>query len=290
MRDIMIIGKGPAGISAALYAKRAGVDVAVIGKDHGALIKAEKIENYFGCAEAHAGQELVEAGWKQASNLDIDVITDEVVNLDWNEHFIIGTPESSYEAKAVILATGASRKTPNIPGIKEFEGCGVSYCAMCDAFFYRGKAVAVLGNGLYASHEARELLPVAGSVTLLTNGLPLADEFPKEVKIIDTPVDRLEGSDRLERIHFKDGSSEAFNGVFIAMGTASASELARKLGAEMNGVNVAVNDNMETSIPGLYAAGDCTGGMYQISKAVAQGAQAAVSAISFVRKAKANKQ
>ncbi|MDD4797313.1 MAG: NAD(P)/FAD-dependent oxidoreductase [Eubacteriales bacterium] len=286
MRDIVIIGKGPAGISAALYIKRAGLSVTVVGKDHGALAKAEKIQNYFGYSIASTGVDLVESGWKQAQALGVELVTDEVVDLSWNGGFTVKTATEEYDAQAVIIATGSARKAPRIAGLAQLEGRGVSYCAVCDAFFYRGKRVAVLGNARYALHEAKELLPVVGSVTLLTNGLPASDPFPAEIRVLDKPVTAILGDEQVRGVSFSDGTTEEFDGLFVALGSAAAGDLARKLGAAMNGTHVDVDADMATNIPGLYAAGDCIGGMQQVSSAVAEGAKAATSAIAYVRQAR----
>ena len=143
--DITIIGSGPAGLSAALYVKRAGLTCAVIGKDGGALEKAEKIENYFGTG-AISGAELVKQGVEQAKELGADIFREEVFSLGWNGDYTVSCSKDNFVSPAVIIATGSARKSVTIPGIKEFEGKGVSYCAVCDAFFYRGKDVAVLGS------------------------------------------------------------------------------------------------------------------------------------------------
>lgn len=174
--DITIIGSGPAGLSAALYVKRAGLTCTVIGKDGGALEKAEKIENYFGTG-AISGAELVKRGVEQAKELGADIFREEVFSLGWNGDYTVSCSEDNFVSPAVIIATGSARKSVNIPGIKEFEGKGVSYCAVCDAFFYRGKDVAVLGNGAYALHEIGDLSGVAESVTLLTNGVEPNGDF-----------------------------------------------------------------------------------------------------------------
>ncbi|MEE3397334.1 MAG: NAD(P)/FAD-dependent oxidoreductase, partial [Succiniclasticum sp.] len=144
--DIIIIGSGPAGISAALYAKRAGADVTVISRGSGALAKAEKIENYYGLAGPVTGAELEASGIAGAKRLGVNFIEDEVVGVSMNDDFtglVVQTPNRTCEAKAVVLAAGSTRLAPKIPGLKELEGKGVSYCAICDAFFYRQKTVAV---------------------------------------------------------------------------------------------------------------------------------------------------
>ena len=153
MYDVIIIGAGPAGVSAAVYAKRGALNVLVIAKDTGTLEKAKKIENYYGF-KSITGEELYRNGLEQLKHLNIELVKDEVVQLNYTKKFEVTTVNNVFESKYVVLATGTSRNVPNIRGIKEFEGKGVSYCAICDAFFYRNKNVAVLGSGNYAIHEA----------------------------------------------------------------------------------------------------------------------------------------
>ena len=166
MPNIVIIGSGPAGISAALYAVRAGVDTTVLTKGPGALDRAEKIENYYGFAQPVSGAELERRSMENARRLGVQFVTAEAVGLTYTDKLTVETVDKDYPADAVILATGASRAVPRIPGFAGLEGHGVSYCAACDAFFYRGKDVAVLGSGEYALHEVQALLPVVKSVTL----------------------------------------------------------------------------------------------------------------------------
>ena len=155
MPKIVIIGSGPAGISAALYAVRAGVDTTVLTKGPGALDRAEKIENYYGFAEPVSGAELERRSIENAKRLGVRFVTAEAVGLTYTDKLTVETVDKNYPADAVILATGASRAVPRIPGLAGLEGHGVSYCAACDAFFYRGKDVAVLGSGEYALHEVQ---------------------------------------------------------------------------------------------------------------------------------------
>lgn len=284
MTDILIIGSGPAGISAALYAARAGMDTLVISSGQSALFKAHMIENYYG--GSISGDELYEKGIAQAKALGIEIKEDQVVGLVFDGDFIVTGEKSQYKAKAVIIATGSSRKAPPLSGLSEFEGRGVSYCAVCDGFFHRGKNVAVLGSGTYALHEAMELSPIAESVTILTDGQ--APEFSLPDSVTNISVDtgkikELTGEELLSSVVFEDDKALDVSGVFVAIGTAGSSDLARKLGAVTEGTKIAVNGEMATNIPGLYAAGDCTPGMLQVAKAVYQGAEAATSAIKFVR-------
>ena len=279
MYDVIVIGSGPAGITAAIYAKRRSLSILVISKGMGALQKAEKIDNYYGFENGISGKELYENGIKQAKNLGIDFIEDEVINIEYINQFTIETVNSKYEAKAVILATGVSRNVPNIKGIKEFEGKGVSYCAVCDSFFYKGKDVAVLGDGNYAIHEFETLKPIASSVTILTNGNTMVENRDSSIEVNSKKIREFRGDTKLEEVEFEDNTIQNLNGVFIAMGTASSSDLARKIGARIENNNIIVNENMETTVPGLFACGDCTGGLLQISKAVYEGAKAGLAVL-----------
>ena len=279
MYDVIVIGSGPAGITAAIYAKRRSLSILVISKGMGALQKAEKIDNYYGFENGISGKELYENGIKQAKNLGIDFIEDEVINIEYINQFTIETVNSKYEAKAVILATGVSRNVPNIKGIKEFEGKGVSYCAVCDSFFYKGKDVAVLGDGNYAIHEFETLKPIASSVTILTNGNTMVENRDSSIEVNSKKIREFRGDTKLEEVEFEDNTIQNLNGVFIAMGTASSSDLARKIGARIENNNIIVNKNMETTVPGLFACGDCTGGLLQISKAVYEGAKAGLAVL-----------
>lgn len=284
--DVIIIGKGPAGISAALYAKRAGLNVLVIGKDGGALEKTKKIDNYYGFTNTISGKELLINGINQAKRLNIPIETDEVLNVKFDGIYYVETRNNTFEAKTLILATGTSRKKPLIKGVKEFEGRGISYCAICDAFFYRNKDVSVIGSGDYALSEARTLLPIAKSVSILTNGEELVQNRginEEDFLIKEKAIEEIIGTDSVNKVKFTDGTHITTDGVFIAIGVASSTDLAKKLGAIIDGNNITVDENMATNVPGLYACGDCTGGLLQISKAVYEGAKAGLSVIKYIR-------
>lgn len=279
MYDVIIIGSGPAGISAGIYLKRAKKNVLIISNGKSALEKAEKIENYYGI-KSISGKELYEIGINQAESLNIPIEKDEVINVSYNENFIVTTANSEYETRYVILATGANRQVPPIKGVKEFEGKGVSYCAICDAFFYKNKDVVVIGNGNYALHEASNLKLVVNSVTILTNGKKMVENrSTDEFKIEETPIREFRGSNVIEEVEFDNNETKKIDGVFIAVGTASSTDLARKIGAVIKNNNIFVDENMQTSVKGLYACGDCTGGLLQINKAVYEGAKAAMHII-----------
>ena len=177
MYDSIIIGSGPAGVTASLYMVRAGLKVLIISNKESSLNKAEKIENYYGFENGISGKDLNEAWIKQAKNIGAEFLEKEVTSIKYYEDgcYEVVIPnqgiDEKYIAKTIVLATGTKRNKPNIKGLKEFEGKGISYCAICDAAFFRNKNVAVLGNGDYAISEIEELLPIVKSVTMLTNGL-----------------------------------------------------------------------------------------------------------------------
>ena len=327
MEKIIIIGAGPAGISAALYATRANMDPLVINNGIGALEKAEKIENYYGMEHPVSGKELFETGLAQAKALGVRILEAQVLGIGGFDTFTVKTTAGDFDTISVILATGSKRKAPAIPGIKELEGRGVSYCAVCDAFFYRGKDVAVLGNSDFALHEAEELAPMAGSVTIYTDGKEPEFSRKSSFAVNTMKIQSVEGDEKVSglrlvsesetdaksdtdeeknlqllpegkkaemeasELHNQESpvrdSTESFipaDGVFVALGTAGSAEMARQMGASLTEKgNIKVNDKMESSIPGLFAAGDCTGGLLQVAKAVYDGAQAGISANQYVR-------
>ena len=283
MFDVIVIGSGPAGISAGIYLKRAKKNILIISNGKSALEKAEKIENYYGI-KSISGKQLYEVGLEQAKRLQIPIEIDEVTNISFENNFVVTTPNIEYEAKNVIIATGTNRLAPRIKGIKEFEGKGISYCAICDAFFYRNKDVAVIGNGNYAIHEAKQLKPVVKSVTILTDGKEMIqNRDAEEFEVEETPIREFRGTNSIEEVEFENNDTKKIDGVFVAIGTASSADLAKKIGAVVKNNNIVVDDNMETTVKGLYACGDCTGGLLQVSKAVYEGAQAAMSIIKNSR-------
>ena len=196
LENVIIIGAGPAGISAALYLARGNMNPLLIYDGTGALEKAEKIENYYGLSTPISGSELFETGLSQAKALGVRTVEAQVLGLGGFDTFEIKTTEGTFESRSVILATGGKRKAPQIPGLKEFEGRGVSYCAVCDAFFYRGKDVAVLGNSDFALHEAEELSNTAGSVTIYTDGQEPNFSREPSMEVNTMKIQAIEGDGR----------------------------------------------------------------------------------------------
>ena len=286
MAKVVIIGSGPAGVSAALYTARAGIDTTVLTRGPGALARAEGIENYYGVPGPVSGAELERRGIEGAKAVGVQFVEAEAVGLTFTDKLTVETLSGDYPADAVILATGASRAAPPIPGLKALESHGVGYCATCDAFFYRGKDVAVLGSGEYALHEASALLPLAKSVTLLTGGAPLTAEFPPEIALCTEKVEAILGEEagKVTGVRLAGGRELPLDGVFVALGVAGSTALARKMGAEVDGNRIVVDEHMMTTVPGLFAAGDCTGGLLQVAKAVYEGAMAGNEAAKALRK------
>ena len=291
MYDVIIIGKGPAGISASLYTVRSNLKTLIIGKNDSALRKAEKIENYYGFADVVKGEDLLKNGENQALRLGAEIINDEVIAVEKNDFFEVVTSDSRYTAKALILATGQPIKKVKIENLGKFEGNGVSYCTTCDGFFYNNLKVGVLGFNDYVIHEAIELQSYTKKITIFTNGkeLALSDKYTDELKEFEVnskEIERLDGKEYLEKIYFKDGTSEDLDGLFVAYDSPSSIDFARKMGIMVDGNSILVDKDQQTNLDGLFAAGDCTGGFKQISTAVGQGAMAGKRTIEFIRSQK----
>jgi len=288
MYDSIIIGSGPAGVTASLYMIRAGLNILIISKKESALNKAEQIENYYGFEKGISGKELNDTGIKQAQNLGVQFLEKEVISIKYVENgyeVIVANQgmQEKYLAKTIVLATGTNRNKPRIKGLKEFEGRGISYCAICDGAFFRNKNVGVLGNGEYAISEIEELLPIVKSVTMFTNGLEPIEYRVDNVNVNTKKIKEFRGNNIIEKIEFEDDTIEEINGIFIAQGVATSTDFAKKLGAMIENNYIVVNDKMETTVPNIYACGDCTGGLLQISKAVYEGT---VAGLEVIRKLK----
>jgi len=200
---------------------RANLKTLIIYQNEGALEKTNKVENYYGFENGISGKELYETGIKQAKNIGVEIKKEEVLSIEFRteKEFAIKTPKNTYQARSIILATGNKKNKPNIKNIETFEGKGVSYCAVCDGFFYRNKPIAVIGNGNYAISEVNELINLASSIQILTNG-----EEPPEFRIEDDKVkvdtreiQTIKGEKKVEEIVFKDGNTMQTEGIFIAI-------------------------------------------------------------------------
>lgn len=283
--DVIIIGAGPAGISAGLYTKRANLNTLVLYKDESSLEKTDKIENYYGFSKGISGEELYKNGIEQAKNIGVDVKKEEVLKIEMTleGRYSIKTSELEYKSKAVILATGNKKNRPKIEGIERLEGKGISFCAVCDGFFYKNRSVAVLGSGDYAISETNDLINLVKDITILTNGQKEPEFRADNVKIETRSIKKIHGENKVEQIEFEDGDILNIEGIFIAQGVAGSTEFAKKLGVITNKEKIIVNEKMETNLKGLYACGDCTGGLLQISKAVYEGTVAGLQAIKYIK-------
>ncbi|GAB4389563.1 MAG: FAD-dependent oxidoreductase [Thermodesulfovibrionales bacterium] len=296
--DVVIIGGGPAGLSAAIYAVRAGMKVIVLDKSStaGALAFADRIENYPGLTEPLSGAQLLEIFRKQAVGLgavyrkDAQVVG---VRLEGDEKEVF-TMEETFRTKAIIVATGAMGRKASIKGEAEFLGRGVSYCAICDAPFFRGKTVCVIGDSEEAVKEAGVLSRFAETVYLVSPSKKLkahdhpALESPNVKVLLDRRVTAIEGGDTVERIRMADSSdgeeSLELSGVFVYLhGNKPIVDFLGNAVEMSEEECVSVNKMMETSIPGVFAAGDvaCTE-VRQVVIAAANGCVAALSAEKYV--------
>lgn len=285
--DAIVIGAGPAGITSAIYAKRSGLSVCVIGKQDSNLLKADWIDNYYGFPGGISGKELFDNGIKQAIKLGVSVFNDEVLEIEWFGDFNIKTVKNVFSSKVVIMATGNKKNKVNINNIDYYLGKGVSYCAICDGFFFKNKKIGVLGNKDYALHEINVLKNISNDITLFNNGeeIEINKELLNDVKVKEGKITGLTGDDKLTGVLINEEVYE-LDALFIALGTASTSDLALKLGVITDNGKVVVNDKMETNVPGLYCAGDATGGLLQISKAVYEGSVAGLQSVKYIKKNK----
>ena len=282
MYDVIIIGAGPAGISAGLYAKRAGLNVLIVYSGESNLEKATQIDNYYGFIDGINGKELYQNGIEQAKKIEIELKNEEVIDIKKiEESFFVTTVIGEYLSKTVIIATGNKKLKPNIKGIKEYEGKGISYCAICDGFFFRNKNVAVIGNGNYALSEAEHLKSIANNVIILTDGKEIKNIG--EYEINTKQIKEIHGEIKVRQVEFDDGTKIDIDGIFIAIGETGGTDFAKKLGVIIENDSIVVDENMQTNIKGLFACGNVTGGLLQICKAVYEGAIAGLSVKKHIK-------
>lgn len=266
MPDVIVIGAGPAGLSAALTLRSRGKSVLLLESPGAAsaLAKAEKVDNYPGLPEI-GGKALLEAMREQALSLGAEFLREKALAvLPMGDRFYVSAGQETLEARSLILAAGAARgKT--LPGEEALLGMGVSYCATCDGMLYRGKNVAVLGFSADAEEEAEFLRSIGCNLRFFS-----AEESKKA---------RILGENRVEGVEIG-GEIIPFDGVFVLRDTVAPQALLP--GLELQGVHIAVQTDMRTSVSGVFAAGDCVGTPYQIAKAVGEGNIAALSAAKYL--------
>jgi thioredoxin reductase (NADPH) len=302
---LLILGSGPAGLTAAIYAARAGLKPVLIHgiQPGGQMTITTDVENYPGFADVVQGPWLMEQMQKQAEHVGTSFISDIIVDVDLSKapFKLKGDNGTVYETEALIIATGAQAKWLEIPSEKKFQGFGVSACATCDGFFYRGKDVVVVGGGNTAVEEALYLSGLAKTVTIVHRRNEFRAEkilqdrlFAKaNIEVIwDHAVDEILGKDdplgvtgvRLKHATTKEPRALAAHGVFIAIGHVPSTQLFKnKLKMKPNGYLITAPFSTATDIPGVYAAGDVADDIYrQAVTAAGMGCMAALEAEKFL--------
>jgi len=302
--DVIIIGGGPAGLSAAIYTSRDRMATLLIekGLTGGMINEAEKVDNYPGFPEGIQGMELAAKKYQQAQKYGLKDINAEATGIDvkGTHNFVVKTTEGEYTSKAVIIAGGSDKQKLGVPGEKEFVGRGVSYCGTCDAPFYINKVVAIVGGGNSALYEALHLAKFAARVYVIHRRDQLratqvvqerAREEPKIELILSTIVEAVEGGDFVEKLRLKNiatgnQSELKVDGIFVAVGLVPNTVYLKGLVTLDEFGMIIVNDRMETSTPGIFAAGDIRhNSIRQTVAAAGDGAVAAVNAKKWVDEA-----
>ena len=298
MYDIIIVGAGPAGLTAAVYARRAGKSVLVLEKDTfgGQVTFSPKLENYPGFQEI-SGNELAQRMLEQAMALGAEIDMDTVTEvMDGDVKTVVGEA-GRYEARSVIIAAGARHRRLNLPGEEDFIGNGISFCAVCDGAFYKDQHVAVIGGGNTALQEIALLADICKKVTVVQNLAFLTGE-EKMVQLLlsknnidyfyNTVVTGYEGETSLLAIRLlntetQETSRLEIDGIFLAIGTAPENDAYQKV-AKLNEYGYIVSDeSCKTGTPGIFVAGDCRTKAYrQVATAISDGAAAALNACRFL--------
>ncbi|MBU2104344.1 MAG: FAD-dependent oxidoreductase [Nanoarchaeota archaeon] len=284
--DLIIIGTGPAGLAAALYAARYNMDIIVIGKlSGGTAATAHKVCNYPGFEEI-TGPDLMMKMINQVKKLDVEVKSEEVIDIKKDDLFTLKTNKAEYRGKKILIATGSQRAKLGTEREEEFEGKGLSYCATCDASFYKGKTVGVVGGGNSALTAALLLSKFAKKVYIFYRQekfFRAENEWVSEIErndkiepVFSSTVEKLIGKDKLEEIEInKSGKKEKIkiDGIFVEIGGISNIKLAKILGIKLDGNFIVVDKEQKTNIDGVFAAGDVTNNpLKQIVTACGEGA------------------
>jgi len=298
--DVVIIGGGPAGLSAGIYAARARLASLLVerGAVGGQIINTEWVENYPGFFEGISGVDLTEAMHQQATKFGLETVNAEVTGVEVNgKTKLVKTSQGDFNTKAVIVASGSERQKLGIPGEAEYTGKGVSYCATCDAAFFRDKPVAVVGGGNAAVTEALQLSKFASKITVIHRRNELrairilqekALAEPKIEFLWDSVVEEIKGETFVNRIKVRNVKTKKesvldVSGVFMAIGFKPNTDYLRDV-LELDKIGAIVtSDKMETSVPGVFAAGDIrSGSIRQVIAAAGDGAVAAINAEKYI--------
>lgn len=293
--DVAIIGCGPAGLQAAIHAASKKAKVVVFGKPRKSSLYKAHVANYCCYEEPISGKEILEAGRKQAESFDAEFVEEDIIETKNENNLFSLVTESgaSLTSRTLVLCMGVSRKKLGVKGEKRLVGRGVSYCVDCDANFFKGMDVAVVGNESAAVTGALTLLSYASTVQLICRKLMVIDTLydrlrESQVKVVeDTWVKEVIGTDEVEGVLLKNGDTLNVKGVFVELGAKGALELAANLGVIFDAEtfsSIETNKKQETNIPGLYAAGDIVGQPWQIAKAVGEGCVAGIEAAEYAKK------
>lgn len=297
--DVIIVGAGPAGITASIYAVRMGLKTLVLEKGMvgGLMLLAKEIENYPGF-DGISGEELANRMKNQAKNLGVEIKNEEVIGMDLHtETKTVTTRGGRYATKSIITATGSEYRKLEVEGENEFAGKGVSFCAICDAPFFADRVVAVVGGGNSAASDALYLNEIAKKTYLIHRRDELRAEEMRQEKlresgveiILNSVVEEILGDNFVKSIRIRDVSSDKtrelrVDGVFISIGMVPTTVMVKGAGIKLDDKGfIEVNRNQETNISGVFAAGDCTGGLRQITTATGEGSTAATSAYNYIK-------
>ena len=277
--DVIVLGGGPAGLAAAVAAQGRNKKVLVISNpwENSPLAKAERIDNYLGMPGV-TGAEMLEQFHKHAVDSGAEILTGRVISLMEWDGFMLTVGSEVYQSKALILAAGVVRQV-KFPGEQEYLGRGVSYCATCDGMLYRGKSVVVVGRSKDAPHEANFLKGLGCQVTYVSQKEP--EGLDSEIPVVKANRLEIQGEQMVTGLA-ADGAVIPCEGVFVLRDAVASTDLLPQL--ETNQGSVVVDRAMATNIPGVFAAGDCTGAPLQIAKAVGEGHIAGLSAADWLDK------
>ena len=291
--DVVILGTGPAGLQAAIHAARKKVSVLVLGKETQSSLFHAHVENFCSLFNI-TGESMLATGRQQAANFGAELLEEDVLRIVSSGSGFEITTESGrlIQTASLIISTGTSRNRLGVAGEKEFLGRGVSYCVDCDANFFKGEDVAVIGDASAAADGALSLLDYARSVHLISEKLDVAPALKEElqasaVQIYEgQKVKEINGGDGAEGIILADGTEIGVSGVFIELGAKGVMELAAHLGIQLDEEMkyIDTNKKMETNIPGIFAAGDICGPPWQMAKAVGEGCVAGIGAATYAKK------
>ena len=292
--DVIILGTGPAGLQAAIHAARKKVSVLVLGKETKSSLFHAHVEN-FCCLFNVSGEDMLNVGRQQAVSFGAEMLEEDVLKVMPEESVFKIVTESGLElqGESLIIATGTTRNKLGVAGEKELLGRGVSYCVECDANFYKGQDVAVVGSGSAAVPGALTMLDYAGSVYLICDKPDVTDALKEQLKnshvkvIENSKVKAITGKDSVEAVTLEDGSTIPVTGTFIELGAKGIMELATHLGVQLDDEMkyIQTNKKMETNIAGVFAAGDICGPPWQMAKAVGEGCVAGIGAANHAKKA-----